>query len=135
MQNMKNIKTFGLAIFASLIALPALAGETYVRNEWTNSVTKTDTDLHLNSTTNSVRREHYDSFANKEYYEGSKKVGVDYKLGDDRLADYGKGYSEHIGGSNLSGSFFEKNSETVRGNITSYSEATSKAHETSAGVR
>lgn len=67
---MKNIKVLGLAIAASLVATPVFAGETYVRNEWSNTDSYTDTDLHLVSATASVRKEWYASYADKYYVEG-----------------------------------------------------------------
>ena len=62
---MKNIKIFGLAIVASIVAAPAFAGETYVRNEWTKTDGFTKTNLHLNSITTSTRNEKYDAYAAK----------------------------------------------------------------------
>ena len=133
---MNNTKVLGLAILASFIAFPAFAGETYVRNEWTNTETYTKTDLDLYSVTNSKRKEEYDSFAYKEYYEGSKEVDYSYgKKGKTVTTNYGDGYSEHIAGSFLWGNFMEKIETTIKGDIYSKSIETSKAHETSAGVR
>ena len=133
---MKNTKVLGLAILASFIAFPAFAGETYVRNEWTDTKTFTKTDLHLNSNTKSLRLEKYDSFAYKEYYEGSKEVEYGYgKKGKTVTTNYGDGYSEHYAGSSLKGLFAEKVHTTITGDIISKSIEKSKAHETSAGVR
>ena len=133
---MKNTKVLGLAILASFIALPAFAGETYVRNEWINTKTTTDTNLHLDSVTNSTRKEKYDSFAYKEYYEGSKKVDYGFgPKGKTVTVNYGDGYTEHIAGSFLWGNFMEQIKTTIDGNIKSNSVENSKAHETSAGVR
>ena len=134
---MKNIKVLGLAIAASLVAAPVFAGETYVRNEWIDTVSNTKTDLHLDSTTKSIRLEKYDSYAEKEYYEGDVEVSYkfDKKKGLTKTTDYGDGYSAHYAGSNLWGVFAEYNKTTIDGDIMSKSRTTSKAHETSAGVR
>ncbi len=133
---MKNIKVLGLAIIASLVAAPVFAGETYVRNEWTDTETITKTDLDLKSTTDSIRLEKYDSFANKVYYEGSKEVSHNYDdYGSSETTSYGDGYSVHVAGSNLWGTFAEKVNTVIKGDILSISTETSKAHETSAGVR
>lgn len=72
---MKNIKVLGLAIVASIVAAPAFAGETYVRNEWTDTNSRTHTDLDLKSLTLSSRNEWYGSYANKLYVENYDKGG------------------------------------------------------------
>ena len=67
---MKNIKVLGLAIVASIVAAPAFAGETYVRNEWSKTDSYTNTDLDITSLTLSKRNEWYGSYADKFYVEG-----------------------------------------------------------------
>lgn len=137
---MKNIKVLGLAIAASIIAVPALAGETYVRNEWTDTKGYTDTNLHLNSTTTSTRNEWYDANADKVYLDGdvSLKGGLDHK---ERKSQEPKStvsfddFTVHTASSSLWGNFQEKVNTTVKGSIFSHLETTSNSHETSAGVR
>ena len=129
---MKNIKVLGLAIIASIVAAPAFAGETYVRNESIDSWGKTETNLNMESVTNSTRHEAYGSFAYKEYTDGDVDVT---KLGKGSFeVDYDD-YTKHTAGSLLLGSFEESNTTTVGGTIKSFSRFESNAHETSAGVR
>ena len=129
---MKNIKVLGLAIIASIIAAPAFAGETYVRNESIKSWGHTETDLHMDSVTKSNRHEAYGSFAYKEYTDGDvTKKGGWLKP---QTVKYDE-YTEHTAGSLLLGKFNESNKTTVGGTIYSFSEFESNAHETSAGVR
>ena len=129
---MKNIKVLGIAIAASLVSAPVFAGETYVRNEWTNSWGYTDTDLYLNSYTHSDRNEYYGSFAYKEYTDG--KVTEKGRLFGPKTVSYDD-YSEHTAGSLLVGSFHENIHTYVGGSIHSYLYTDSTAHETSSGVR
>ncbi|NJK55494.1 MAG: hypothetical protein HC939_05645 [Pleurocapsa sp. SU_5_0] len=128
---MKNIKVLGLAIAASIVAAPAFAGETYVRNESINSWGNTHTNLRIDSTTDSTRNEAYGSFAYKEYTDGDVNLGYGHK----GLSVSYDDYSEHTAGSLLVGKFTETIKTKVGGHINSYSEFKSNAHETSAGVR
>ena len=130
---MKNIKVLGLAIIASVIAAPAMAGETYVRNEWSDTKSHTTTDLNLESITNSTRNEAYGSFAYKEYVDGDVNVSGG-KHSKPETVSY-EDYSQHTAGSLLLGKFKETNHTTVGGTI--FTEATTKSnyHETSGGVR
>ena len=82
---MKNIKVLGLAIVASIVAAPAFAGETYVRNEWTKSTGYSFNDLTLDSDTTSHRLEIYDSYADKLYVEGKldKQTNGNYEGSED----------------------------------------------------
>ena len=129
---MKNIKVLGLAIVASIIAAPAFAGETYVRNESIDTWGFTDTNLTIDSNTWSERNEVYGSFADKTYtssdltFEGGGKK---------KLESVSYEQSEHNAGSLLLGSFSESVDTSVWGSIKSYSEFDSNAHETSSGVR
>ena len=127
---MKNIKVLGLAIAASIIAVPALAGETYVRNEWTDTKGYTDTDLHLNSTTTSTRNEWYDANADKVYLDGDVSLSHQKPL----TVSYDN-FTVHTADSSLWGNFQEKVNTTVKGSIFSHLKTTSNSHETSAGVR
>ena len=134
---MKNIKVLGLAIAASLVAAPVFAGETYVRNEWTNTDSHTYTNLHLDSTTKSYRNEYYDSYADKTYKEGSVKdsLVIDPKTKTVSFTTDYDGYSVHEAGSGLWGNFSEYIYTNVYGSINSYAASYSEAHETSSGVR
>ena len=130
---MKNIKVLGLALIASIIAAPAMAGETYVRNEWSNTRSHTTTDLNLNSVTDSTRKEVYGSFAEKVYVDGDVNTsgGEHSKLETVTYDDY----SVHTAGSLLLGKFKETNHTTVGGSILTEATTKSNYHETSAGVR
>jgi hypothetical protein len=130
---MKNIKVLGLAIAASIVATPAFAGETYVRNESINSWGNTDTKLNIHSTTESTRNEAYGSFAYKEYTDGDVTQQGGY-WGKPLTVSY-EDYTEHTAGSLLVGKFTESIHTTVGGHINSYSAFNSNSHETSAGVR
>ena len=129
---MKNIKVLGLAIAASIIAVPALAGETYVRNESIDSWGYTKTHLNIDSNTWSNRNEVYGSFADKTYTDDSFSIE-----GGGRKKPLEVSYesTEHNAGSLLLGSFYETVDTSVWGKIKSYSEFDSSAHETSSGVR
>jgi hypothetical protein len=128
---MKNIKVLGLAIAASIVATPAFAGETYVRNESIKSWGDTHTNLTIDSTTNSTRNEAYGSFAYKEYTDGD----VNISKGHEGLTVSYDDYTEHTAGSLLLGKFTESIHTKVGGTIKSYSAFNSNSHETSAGVR
>jgi hypothetical protein len=128
---MKNIKVLGLAIVASIIAAPAFAGETYVRNESIKSWGDTKTNLGIDSNTESTRNEVYGSFAYKEYTDGD----VNLSKGKDGLKVSYDEYAEHTAGSLLLGKFTEYSNTNVWGTIKSYSAFDSNSHETSAGVR
>jgi hypothetical protein len=127
-------KAFGLAILASLLAAPAFAGETFVRNEdfWSDSVTKTD--LYLDSHTNSTRTEDYSSWADKIYIDGEVEFSkCDKKCGSTEIA-----FDEltvHKAGAELEGTFTETKDTYLYGSIESTTNAYTDGHETSAGVR
>lgn len=122
-------KVLGLAILASCIATPALAGETFVRNVWTNSNSRTVTDLNIDSKTISNRYEKYSSTADKIFIDGSIQPG---KLG---LPSNYKDYTVHRASSNLEGTFNEDIVTRVLGNIKTYTNVYTESHETTAGVR
>lgn len=129
---MKNIKVLGLAIVASIVAAPAFAGETYVRNESIKSWGHTETNLDMDSVTKSNRHEAYGSFADKVYTDGDMtQEGGLFKPKTVKYDDY----TEHTAGSLLLGKFNESNKTTVDGTIYSFSEFKSNSHETSAGIR
>ena len=120
-------KVLGLAILASLVSVPALAGETFVRNEWTDTNSYTDTNLHLNSNTHSNRYETYDSTADKIYVDGEIKAGAK-GISFDEL-------SVHKASAGLWGSYSETNYTNVYGKINTHTYTDSTAHETTSGVR
>ena len=129
---MKNIKVLGLAIAASIVAAPAFAGETYVRNESIDSWGFTKTNLEIDSNTWSDRNEVYGSFADKTYTDTDLTIDKgSYK----KPASVSYEQSEHKAGSVLLGSFYEAVDTSVWGKIHSYSEFDSNSHETSSGVR
>ena len=120
-------KVLGLAILASLIATPVLAGETFVRNEWTNSHSKTVTDLNIDSKTISNRYEQYSTTADKIFIDGSLKPGKKGISFQD--------YTVHRASSTLEGKFNEDIITRVIGNIKTYTNVYTESHETTAGVR
>ncbi|MBW4425626.1 MAG: hypothetical protein KME50_14550 [Nostoc desertorum CM1-VF14] len=121
-------KILGLAILATFFATPAFAGETFVRNEWTDSHSKTYSDLNLHSTTHSTRNEDYSSWADKVYIDGGintkGKNGVSFN-----------DFTVHSAASELEGSFHESILSKIEGTIKTITETDTTAHETSAGVR
>jgi hypothetical protein len=119
-------KILGLAILATFFATPAFAGETFVRNEWTDSHSKTYTDLNLHSTTHSTRNEDYGSWAEKVYIDG----GIDTKKGVSF-----NDFTVHSAASGLEGSFHESIVSKIEGTIKTITNIDTTAHETSAGVR
>lgn len=128
-------KVLGLAILATFISLPALAGETFVRNEWVNSHSKTDTNLNLDSHTNSNRYESYSSWADKIYVDGDINVSKCFsKCGVSSEVSFDD-FTVHAAGSNLSGSFHENIVTKVYGTINTITNTYTNSHETTAGVR
>jgi hypothetical protein len=132
-KTMKNIKVLGLALAASIIAAPVFAGETYVRNEWTDTEGYTNTNLRLDSTTNSTRNEWYDSNADKIYVDGDVSLKGSF-YGKPQTVSFDD-FSVHTAGSSLWGNFHETVKTTVGGTIFSHVKTNSNSHETSAGVR
>jgi hypothetical protein len=126
-------KVLGLAILAAFFATPALAGETFVRNEWTNSHTQTKTDLKLDSHTNSYRNEYYASWADKIYKDGDVSYKYDWYSGTELVSF--DDFTVHSAGSYLYGNYHENNYTKVYGTINSIMNSYSNAHETTAGVR
>lgn len=122
-------KILGLAILTSLVATPALAGETFVRNVWTNSNSRTVTDLNIDSTTISNRYEEYMTNAEKIFISGNKPPIQG--ISDISLEDY----TVHRSSSKLEGKFNEDIITRVLGNIKTYTNVYTESHETTAGVR
>ena len=54
-----------------MIASPAIAGETYVRNDTVHRTNRTETSLEIDTVTKSNRTEHYDSYSEKIFFEGN----------------------------------------------------------------
>ncbi|AUS99087.1 hypothetical protein CLI64_00985 [Nostoc sp. CENA543] len=128
-------KALGLALIATFLATPALAGETFVRNEDSWSKSHTETNLWLNSDTHSVRAEAYISVADKTYIDGD--VVTKYCgnwCGGSTTVSYDE-YTQHNAASGLVGAYFETNYTNVNGSINTKTYSGSNAHETTAGVR
>jgi hypothetical protein len=129
-------KALSLAIIASLVAVPALAGETFVRNVRIDRTTKTDTNLNIETITKSTRIEYYDSFANKTYLGNGGIINSVTDISYTKIDyDPSNSFSWHHSGSSLRGKFIEDNLTKVWGTIKSYSEENYTSHETTAGVR
>ncbi|PSB01727.1 hypothetical protein [Merismopedia glauca] len=124
-------KAFGLAILASLLALPAFAGETFVRNENFSSDSHTTTNLNLDSKTNSVREEKYASYANKIYKDGS--VTTSCNCGTQTISY--DDFTQNTAAAALLGTFKENTYTRVYGTINTIANEYTSGHETSAGVR
>ncbi|WP_300641366.1 hypothetical protein [Mastigocoleus sp. MO_188.B34] len=128
LKNMK--KVLGLTILTFLIATPALAGETFVRNEWTNSHSRTVTDLNIDSKTISNRYEKYSTTADKLSIQGRiipGKTGISSKAYED--------YTVHRSSSKLEGKFNEDIVTRVLGTVKTYTDVYTESHETTAGIR
>jgi hypothetical protein len=138
-------KALGLAIVATFLATPALAGETFVRNEDSWSHSKTYTNLKLDSKTYSARIEKYGSEAHKVYFEGDKYDSSNVSevsastVACDSWCDPTKGsddsFSKHTASSYLKGFYYETNYTKLGGTIKTKTHTYTDAHETSAGVR
>ena len=152
-------QVIGLAIIASVFASPALAGETFVRNQTVHRTSRTKTSLNIDTVTNSNRTEHYNSYSEKISFDGnvaksassSTTPNVQQQLvngnstlnlsniasDDDNYAEaYGiNGLTIHRSGSSLNGTFIEDTTTRVTGTVYSVVNETFRSHETSAGVR
>jgi len=64
-------KILGFAIIASFLASPAWAGDTFVRNETVHRTNRTESSLKIDTVTNSNRTEHYNSYAEKIFFDGN----------------------------------------------------------------
>ena len=158
---MKQIAS--LAIVFSFVALPAWAGETFVKNQTVHRTNRTKTSLDIDTVTNSNRTEHYNSYSEKIFIDGnftnrsssnSSQDGFQQQfvnnnsvlklsnisLGDDNYAEAYRinsptGLTIHRSGSSLEGTFIEDINTRVTGTVYSLSNETFRSHETTAGVR
>ncbi|NDJ24871.1 hypothetical protein GS682_25150 [Nostoc sp. B(2019)] len=106
-------KVLSLAILATLFASPALAGETFVLNQWRINGSRTKTSLTIDNTTYSTRTEDYNSSSSKMYIDG--KFETEYNNG--KVGESFKDFTVHHAGSELNGSFHEEMTTRVWGTI------------------
>ncbi len=149
----------GLAILASIFASPALAGETFVRNQTVHRTSRTETSLNIDTVTNSNRTEHYDSYSEKISFDGNvanasssttpngfqqQFVNGNSTLNLSNIASDDDNYAEahgvngltiHRSGSSLNGTLIEDTTTRVTGTVYSVVNETFRSHETTAGVR
>ena len=153
-------RAFTLAIMASIMASPAMAGDTFVRNQAVHRNSRTETSLKIDTVTNSNRTEHYDSYSEKIFFDGNLAKSASSSntpdslqqqfvsnnstlklsnsaLDNDNYADaYGiNGLTIHRSGSSLNGTFIEDTNTRVTGTVYSVVNETFGSHETTAGVR
>lgn len=124
-------KVVGLAILATLFTSPALAGETFVLNQWTIKASRTETNLNIDTVTNSNRQEDYSSSSNKIYIDG--EVETEYNNGT--VIKSFKDFTVQNVGSELNGSFHEEMRTRVWGTINTIMNSYTSTHESSAGIR
>jgi hypothetical protein len=124
-------KVLVLAILATLFASPALAGETFVLNQWTFQQSRTETNFNIDNVTNSSRTQDYNSSSNNIYIDG--KVETEYNNG--KVKKVFKDFTVQNAGSELSGSFYEERTARVWGTINSIMNSYTSTHESSAGIR
>ena len=124
-------KVLGLAILATLFASPALAGETFVLNQWTIQQSRTETNFNIDNVTNSTRTQDYNSSSNNIYIDG--KVETEYNNG--KVRKFFKDFTVQNAVSELNGSFYEETTARVWGTINTITNSYSSTHESSAGIR
>ncbi|BBD67706.1 hypothetical protein NIES4072_49960 [Nostoc commune NIES-4072] len=124
-------QVLGLAILATLFTSPALAGETFVLNQWTIKGGRTQTNFNIDTVTNSNRTQDYSSSSDKIYIDGM--VEAEYNNG--KVGEYFKDFTVYNGGSELNGSFHEKMTTRVWGTINTIMNSYTSTHESSAGIR
>lgn len=124
-------KVVGLAILATLFTSPALAGETFVLNQWTIKGSRTETNLNIDTVTNSTRGQDYSSSSNKIYIDG--EVETEYNNGT--VTKSFKDFTVQNVGSQLNGSFHEEMRTRVWGTINTIMNSYTSIHESSAGIR
>ena len=124
-------KVLGLAILATLFASPALAGETFVLNQWTIQQSRTETNVNIDNVTNSTRTQDYESSSNKIYIDG--KAETEYN--DGKVGVFFKNFTVQNAGAELNGSFHEERTARVWGTINTIINSYTSTHENSAGIR
>ena len=124
-------KVLGLSILASLFASPALAGETFVLNQWTIQQSRTETNFNIDNVTNSTRTQDYNSSSNNIYID--RKVETEYNNG--KIGEFSKNFTVQNAGGELNGSFYEKRTVRVWGTINTIMNSYTTTQESSAGIR
>ncbi|MDZ8225346.1 MULTISPECIES: hypothetical protein [unclassified Nostoc] len=124
-------KVLGLSILATLLTSPALAGETFVLNQWTIQQSRTETNFNIDNVTNSNRTQDYNSSSNNIYID--RKVETEYNNG--KIGEFFKNFTVQNTGGELNGSFYEERTARVWGTINTIMNSYSTTHESSAGIR
>ncbi|MEH1942513.1 MAG: hypothetical protein V7L01_20170 [Nostoc sp.] len=124
-------KVVGLAILATLFASPALAGETFVLNQWTIQQSRTETNTNIDTVSNSNRTQDYSSSSDKMYIDGT----VETEDNNGKVGKSFKHFTVHKAGSELNGSFHEEMTTRVWGTINTIINSYTTSHESSAGIR
>ncbi|MEA5622288.1 hypothetical protein [Nostoc sp. UHCC 0251] len=124
-------KVLGLAILATLFASPALAGETFVLNQWTVQQSRTESDLNIDNVTNSTRTQDYNTSSSKISIDG--KLETEYDNG--KVGEFFQDFTIQNSGAELNGSFYEEMRTRVWGTINSIVNSYSTTRESSAGIR
>ncbi|MEH1834835.1 MAG: hypothetical protein V7L29_22930 [Nostoc sp.] len=124
-------KVLGLAILTTLFASPALAGETFVLNQWTIQGSRTETNVNIDNVTNSNRTQDYSSSSDKMYIDGT----VETESNNGNVRKPFKNFTANHAGSYLNGSFHEEMTNRVWGTINTIMNSYTNSHESSAGIR
>jgi len=124
-------KVLGLAILATLFASPALAGETFVLNQWTIQQSRTETNFNIDNVSNSTRTQDYNSSSNNIYIDS--KVETEYNNG--KVGEFLKNFTVQNAGGELNGSFYQERTARVWGTINTIMNSYTSTHESSAGIR
>lgn len=124
-------KVLGLAILATLFASPALAGETFVLNQWKIQQSRTESNLNIDNVTNSTRTQDYNSSSSKISIDG--KLETEYNNG--KVGEFFQDYTIQNSGAELNGSFYKEMRTRVWGTINSIVNSYSSTRESSAGIR
>ncbi len=124
-------KVLGLAILATLFASPALAGETFVLNQWTVQRSRTESNLNIDNVTNSTRTQDYNSSSSKISIDG--KLEAEYDNG--KVGEFFQDFTIQNSGAELNGSFYKEMRTRVWGTINSIVNSYSSTRESSAGIR
>ncbi|MCC5617745.1 hypothetical protein LC605_22165 [Nostoc sp. CHAB 5836] len=124
-------KVVGLAILATLFTSPALAGETFVLNQWTIKGNRTETNINIDTVTNSTLVQDYNSWSDKMYIDHTGET--EYNNGNVRESV--KNFTVHRTGSYLNGSFHQDMTNRVWGTVNTIMNTYTSIHESSAGIR